>query len=229
MICTAHIKVIKTIRPKYTCRQCERNGIESVVKTVLMPAKPRPKCIATPSLLSLIISCKYQFGLPSYRQKTMFSDIIFELSRQIMSSWMMRSTQLLEPLYICLKESLLAEPAIFADETPLKVIKVEKTTSYVWVYCCGSDRLSEKTNAFLYDYHNSRAAQCAIDFVDGYQGYLHVDGYKAFELTEAKLVVCLAHIRRKFVDAKMIQAKSRTGKVDLALNLIGKLYGVEAN
>ncbi len=36
----AHIKVIKTIRPKYTCRQCERNGIESVVKTALMPATP---------------------------------------------------------------------------------------------------------------------------------------------------------------------------------------------
>ena len=29
----AHIKVIKTIRPKYTCRHCEREGIESVVKT----------------------------------------------------------------------------------------------------------------------------------------------------------------------------------------------------
>tara|TARA_B100000809_G_scaffold117129_1_gene115406 strand:- start:3570 stop:4085 length:516 start_codon:yes stop_codon:yes gene_type:complete len=28
----AYIKVIKTIRPKYTCRQCERNGFESVVK-----------------------------------------------------------------------------------------------------------------------------------------------------------------------------------------------------
>ena len=38
---------------------------------------------------------------------------------------------------------------------------------------------------------------------------------------------CLAHIRRKLVDAKKIQAKSRTGKVDVALNLIGKLYGLE--
>ena len=27
----AHIKVIKTIRPKYTCRHCENNGIESHV------------------------------------------------------------------------------------------------------------------------------------------------------------------------------------------------------
>ncbi|TWX45085.1 IS66 family transposase [Colwellia hornerae] len=223
----AHIKVIKTIRPKYTCRQCERNGTESVVKTALMPATPIPKSIATPSLLSQIISCKYQFGLPLYRQETMFSDIGLELSRQTMSSWMLRSAQLLEPLYMRLKEVLLAEPAIFADETPLKVINAEKATSYMWVYCCGSDRLSEKTNIVLYDYHNSRAAQCAIDFLDGYQGYMHVDGYQAYGLTEARLVACLAHIRRKFMDAKKIQAKSRTGKVDVALNLIGKLYGLE--
>ena len=91
----------------------------------------------------------------------------------------------------------------------------------------GSDSASEKTNIVLYDYHNSRAAQCAIDFLDGYQGYMHVDGYKAYGLTEAKLVACLAHIRRKFVDAKKIQAKKTTGKVDVALNLIGKLYGIE--
>jgi transposase len=45
---------------------------------------------------------------------------------QTMSSWMLRSAQLLEPLHRCLKESLLAEPAIYADETPLKVIKAEK-------------------------------------------------------------------------------------------------------
>jgi len=45
----AHINVIKTIRPKYTCRQCERNGIESVVKTALMPVTPIPKSMATPA------------------------------------------------------------------------------------------------------------------------------------------------------------------------------------
>ncbi len=55
---------------------------------------------------------------------------------------------------------------------------------------------------------------------------MHVDGYKAYGLTEARLVACLAHIRRKFVDAKKIQAKVRTGKVEVVLNLIGKLYGI---
>ncbi len=220
----AHIKVIKTIRPKYTCRQCEREGIESVVKTAPMPASPIPKSIATPSLLSQIITCKYQFGLPLNRQETMLADIGIELSRQTMSSWMLRCSELLMPLYLRLKEVLLTESAIHADETPLKVIKAEKATSYMWVYCCGDDKPSGKTNIVLFDYHNSRAAQCAIDFLDGYQGYMHVDGYKAYELTLARLVACLAHIRRKFVDAKKTQGKKKSGKADVVLNLIGKLW-----
>jgi transposase len=117
--------------------------------------------MATPSLLSQIIACKYQLGLPLYRQETMFSDIGIELSRQTMPSSMLRSAQLLEPLYMRLQESLLAEPAIHADETPLKVIKADKATSYMWVYCYGSDRLSDKTNIVytiitIVVWHNAR-------------------------------------------------------------------------
>lgn len=53
------------------------------------------------------------------------------------------------------------------------------------------------------------------------------EGYKAYGLTMTKLVACLAYIRRKFVDVKKIQAKKRSGKVDVVLNLIGKLYGIK--
>jgi len=53
---------------------------------------------------------------------------------------------------------------------------------------------------------------------------MHVDGYKAYELTQAKLIACLAHIRRKFVNAKKIHVKKATGKVDVVLNLIMALY-----
>lgn len=221
----AHIKVIKTIRPKYACRQCEKDGIEGVVKSAVMPATPIPKSIATPSLLSQIITCKYQFGLPLYRQETMLGDIGIELSRQTMSSWMLRCAELLSPLYQRLKEALLSQSVIHADETPLKVINADKATSYMWLYCCGDDKSSDKTNVVLFDYHNSRAGQCAVDFLDGYSGYMHVDGYKAYEQTGAILVACLAHIRRKFIDAKGNNKK--TGKADVALNLIGKLYGIE--
>ncbi len=155
----------------------------------------------------------------------MLGDIGIELSRQTMSSWMLRCAQILSPLYQRLKEVLLSQAVIHADETPLNIIHADKATSYMWLYCCGDDKPKEDTNIVLFDYHNSRAGQCAVDFLDGYQGYMHVDGYKAYEQTQATLVACLAHMRRKFIEAKGNNKK--TGKADVALNLIGKLYGIE--
>ncbi len=221
----AYIKVIKTIRPKYACRQCEQQGIEVAIKTASMPATPIPKSMATPSLLSHIITCKYQFGLPLYRQETLFSDIGVGLNRKTMSSWMIRCADLLEPLYQRLKVSLLEQEIIHADETPLKVLKADKLTSYMWLYCCGDDTPKGNTNIVLYDYHNSRAGQCAVNFLEGFSGYLQVDGYQAYAQTDATLVACLAHIRRKFIEAKGNNKK--VGKADVVLNLIGKLYGIE--
>ena len=227
----AHIKVIETIRPKYACKQCEKTGVANHIKTAPMPPTPIPKGIATASLLSQLITAKYQYGLPLYRQESMFNDYGISLSRQTMSDWLMRCSELLMPLYDVFKSQLLAQAVIHADETPLKVIREEKTTSYMWVYCCGEDKLNNnKTkNIVLYDYHNSRAAQCPIVFLDGYSNYLQVDGYAAYGKTNAILAGCMAHARRKFIDAKTAQVKSKTGKADVVLSLIGKLYGIESN
>jgi transposase len=227
----AHIKVIETVRPKYACKHCEKVGTANHIKTAPMPPTPIPKGIATASLLSQLITAKYQYGLPLYRQESMFSDYGISLSRQTMSGWLLRCSELLMPLYALLKKELLAQSVIHADETPLKVIREEKSTSYMWVYCCGEDKLNNnKTkNIVLFDYHNSRAAKCPIDFLEGYNDYLQVDGYICYEKTSAKLAGCMAHARRKFIDAKTAQGKNKTGKADVMLNLIGKLYGIEAN
>jgi len=227
----AHIKVIETVRPKYTCKQCEKTGTGNQVKIAPMPVTPIPKGIATSSLLSQIISAKYQYGLPLCRQEKMFNEYGIELSRKTMSDWVIRCSELLTPLYDELKTKLLSQPVIHADETPLKVIKAERASSYMWVYCCGSDteQSQDMKNIVLYDYHNSRAATCVVDYLEGYDGYLQVDGYAAYGKTEAILAGCMAHARRKFIDAKTGQGKNKTGKADVALNLIGKLYGIEAS
>ncbi|MEL0630891.1 IS66 family transposase, partial [Psychromonas aquatilis] len=130
-----------------------------------------------------------------------------------------------------LKAELLKQPTLFADETPLKVVKSDKVNSYMWVYCSGRDTPEPKNsipNIVLYDFHNSRAAACVVDYLDGYQGYLHVDGYQAYGKTDATLVGCWAHARRKFIDAKKLQGKNKVGKADVVLSLIQKLYGVES-
>lgn len=74
---------------------------------------------------------------------------------------------------------------------------------------------------------SSRAGQCAADYLQGYDGYLQVDGYAGYHKTQATLAGCWAHARRKFVEAKTAQGKQSSGRVDWALNHIQKLYRVE--
>ena len=81
------------------------------------------------------------------------------------------------------------------------------------------DRL-ERRNQFLEE--QFRLAQHkqfgASSEVDGYAGYHH---------TQATLVGCWAHARRKFTEAKTAQGKKPSGKADWALNHIQKLYRIE--
>ena len=227
----AKIKVIVHLRPKYACRHCDKSSTHTPIKQAAMPAMPINKGMATASLLAQLITSKYQFGLPLYRQEAMFKQYGIELSRQTMSSWIDKSATYFAPLIERLKTELLKQPTLFADETPLKVVKSDKVKSYMWVYCSGRDSPDPESpipNIVLYDFHNSRAAACVVDYLDGYQGYLHVDGYRAYGKTDATLVGCWAHARRKFIDAKKLQGKHKAGKADVALSFIQQLYGVES-
>jgi transposase len=234
----AKVKVIETVRPKYACRACEKDGTQNQIKQAPVPASIIPKGYATPSLLSQIITSKYQYGLPLYRQESLFKQYGIDLSRKTMAEWMIKSQLALQILYERLREILLQQSVIQADETTLKVIGETKTTCYMWLYCCGTDSPQTKPrdsgipNIVLYDYQNSRRGQCAADFLDGYSGYLQVDGYQGYASTRAILVACMAHARRKFVEAETAhrsadRPKGKTGKVNWALNHIQKLYRIE--
>ncbi len=129
----AQIKVIEHVRPKYSCRHCEQKGTEVKVKIAPAPCSAIPKSMATASLLSFIISNKYQYALPLYRQESLFKQYGIELSRQTMASWMLKLTPLLNRMVQRYRQILLQQSVIHADETPLKVINEDKATSYMWV------------------------------------------------------------------------------------------------
>ncbi|NOQ90168.1 MAG: IS66 family transposase [Gammaproteobacteria bacterium] len=230
----AQIKVIEHVRPKYSCRHCEQQGTEVKVKIASAPVSAIPKSMATASLLSFIISNKYQYALPLYRQESLFKQYGIALSRQTMASWMLKLTPLLNRVYQRYQQILLQQSVIHADETPLKVINEDKVTSYMWVYCTGSDSpntdsdKNKPPNLVLHDYQSSRSGQCARDYLNGYSGYLQVDGYAGYEKNNATLVGCWAHARRKFIEAQKAQVKGKTGKADWAINHIKKLYRIEA-
>jgi transposase len=190
----AQVKVIEHVRPKYACRTCEKDGISNTIKQAPVPHSVIPKGYATPSLLAQIITSKYQYGLPLYRQESMFKQHGVELSRKTMADWIIRCAELFKPLCEQLHQHLLKQPVIAADETTLKVVESEKANSYMWLYASGADSLAGNTpdteipNIVLYDYHNSRAGRCAVDFLKGYNGYLQVDGYQGYEQTQATLI-----------------------------------------
>lgn len=225
----ATARVLRHVRPKYSCRACEKHGTQTAVK--IAPVKPSilPKSIATPSLLAQIISAKFQFGLPLYRQEAMFKQYGIELSRQTMSRWMLTVSDKLRPLYQRMHDILLKQPALWADETTLNVLDVDKSKCYMWVYGCGTDkpRPDKSPNIVLYDYQDGRGGAHPAAFLADYCGPLQVDGYQGYEQTGARLAGCWAHARRKFIEAKTVQGKGKSGKADQALSFIQKLYGVE--
>ena len=229
----AQIKVIEHVRLKYSCRHCDQQGTKVKIKIAPVPTSVIPKSIATASLLSQIITNKYQYALPLYRQESLFKQYGIDLSRQTMASWMLKLTPLLMRLTLRYQQILLQQSVIHADETPLKVINEDKVTSYMWVYCTGSDSpdtegdKNKPPNLVLYDYQNSRAGQCARDYLKGFNAYLQVDGYAGYEQNDVTLVGCWAHARRKFIEAQKAQAKGKTGKADWAINHIKKLYRIE--
>jgi len=225
----AQVKVIETIRPQYSCRHCEKTATKLQIKIAPVPLSPIPKSIATPSLLSQIITSKYQYSLPLYRQETMFKQHGIELNRKTMSEWMLKSATLFKPIVEILHQYLLKQPVVQADETTLKVIHEDKNKCYMWVYCSGTDSPSDNgiKNIVLYDYHPSRAGSCAVDYLKGFDGYLQADGYKGYEQVDAELIGCMAHARRKFVEAQTAEPKNKSGRAQLAINKIAKLYRIE--
>lgn len=84
-------------------------------------------------------------------------------------------------------------------------------------------------NIVLFDYQNSRARACPVGFLGDYSGYQQSDGYGAYDgLTKVTNVGCFAHARRKFIEAKKLQGKGKSGRADVALAKIQKLYALES-
>jgi transposase len=173
---------------------------------------------------------KYQDALPLYRQETIIKRYGIELPRATLANWMIKTSDLLTPLINLMREHLLSGPLIHMDETPVQVLKEPdkpaRSKSYMWVQVGGQADKAVR----LFDYHASRSSQIPIKLLDGYQGLLMTDGYEGYKTlarhSAMTQLTCWAHARRKFMDAQKAQ-KNKTGKAQMALNFIQKLYAIE--
>ncbi len=228
--CSARATVIEHVRLEYGCRGCEIG-----VKTAPVPASPIPKSVATPGLLAWITVSKYGDALPLYRQVSILKRLNVDISRATLANWVIRTAQLLEPLYEVLKTQLLKQPAIMADETTLQVLNEPEreatAKSYMWLY----RNAAYSCPIIIYEYQQGRGSEHPLNFLTDYQGYLQCDGYSAYkklarEQPTVTLVGCMAHARRKFKEAFDALPKSKqlaTSRPGQMLFLIKKLYAIE--
>jgi transposase len=234
----AKVQVIRHIRPKYACNQCE--GVEDDGPTVaIAPAMVQliPKSIATEGLLAHIAVSKFADGLPLYRQQKIFSRLDVDLSRATMANWMIQAAGCCKPVVELLQREIRSGPVINIDESPFQVLKEpgrsNTSKSYMWVFCGGP----LTSPLVLYQYHPTRSGQVVQDILEDYMGYVQSDGYSGYDHLSRNPDIthmgCLTHARRKFVEVNKGQKKVRgkkkvsKGLADEALDYIGELYRIE--
>ena len=164
--------------------------------------------IATPSLLAGILNYKYVNALPVHRLAQDFKRSEVNISPQVMCNWVIKSSEIYFSLvYDWMKDVLLKQPVVQADETTLKVNRDGRkagSSSYMWVYITGEHDDSGK-KIVQYDYCRTRSTEHLREFLSSYKGILVSDGYQSYHtfskeqsLTSAG---CWTHCRRRFVNA----------------------------
>lgn len=197
------VKVVEHVRHVYSCRNCERNELETPIVTAMMPEPVFPSSLASPSAMAFTMTQKYVEGMPLYRQEKHLERFGVSISRQTLANWTIYGAETwLSPIYEEMHEILLRMKQLHADETTLQVLsepdRPQTSTSYIWLYRSGLGN----TPVILYDYQQTRASKHPQRFLDGFQGYLHVDGYAGYNnIPNVTLVGCWAHSRRKFTEA----------------------------
>lgn len=221
----ATVRVVVHERPKYSCKQCE-----CAPKQASPEPQAIPKSIATASLLSHVLVSKFIDATPLYRQEQQWKRLGIEISRALLSNWVVKCGDLLFILWLLMRDDLRGAPLVQADETRLQVLKEAGRTadqqSYMWLFQSGPPG----KRIILYHYAPSRAGEVPSKMLgEAFSGYLQTDGYSGYHdicsRPNVTGVGCWAHARRKFVDAGKIVQKR--GLAHDAVAMISMLYAVE--
>lgn len=129
--------VERHIRGKWVCRECE------TLTQAPVPAQIIDKGLATSGLLAHVLVAKYADHLPLYRQEQTFARAGVKLARSTLAEWVGVCGVRLQPLVDALRDEILAQPILHADETPVQVLQPgsKKThRAYLWAYVARQTR-----------------------------------------------------------------------------------------
>jgi transposase len=95
----AQVKIVQHARLVYGCRNCEKTGITVPIKTAKAPRPVIEKGLASPSAVAYVMTMKFVDGVPLYRQEQHYARLGIDLSRGVLSNWMIKSSEWLELIY----------------------------------------------------------------------------------------------------------------------------------
>ncbi|MPT48388.1 MAG: IS66 family transposase [Sphingobium sp.] len=219
-------RVIRTVRPKYSCRSCE--------KIVQAPAavKAITRGKATFATLAHVVVSKFDHHLPLYRQAEMMAAQGIDIDRSTLAGWAGQASRLLDPIVTRIREEGLKAAKIHSDDTPVPMLvpgKGKTAQARLWVYAV-DDRASGTTTPALiwYKFTPDRSGIHPQSELKDFKGLLQADGYAGYEKlytsNRIREVACWAHFRRKIFEQH--QTSSTPLTTDL-LERIAGLYRIE--
>jgi transposase len=225
----ARFKVIRTVRPKLSCGDCEH------IVQAPAPSRPIDRGLAGPGLLAHVLVSKFSDHLPLYRQAEIYERSGLDLDRSTLADWVGGSSRLLAPLVEALRRYVLSARKLHADDTPVPVLApgTGKTkTGRLWTYV-RDDRPAGDSSppAVWFAYSPDRKGEHPQRHLRAFHGTLQADAFAGFNalyedanrgICEA---ACMAHIRRKFYDLHQAHASPVAAE---ALRRIGELYAIES-
>jgi transposase len=220
-------RVIRHIRPKYSCRKCER--------IVQAPAQPKPIARGKASFATLahVVVAKFDHHLPLYRQAEMMAAQGIDIDRSTLAGWSGQAAHLLDPIVSRIREAGRSAIKIHADDTPVKVLAPgngKADTGRLWAYVVDNRGAASTSPPLVwYRFTPNRAGIHPKRELAGFAGFLQADAYSGFngiyaEGTIAE-VACWAHFRRGIFDRHKQQPT--TLSTDL-LERIAAIYAIEA-
>lgn len=183
--------------------------------------------IATPSLVASIINGKYVNALPIDRLSRSYKCNGINLATNTMANWIIKSADnYLSLVYDRLHELIYDSKVIHADETPVKVMRIDNQKikdgkkTQMWVY---RNKVMRSTHpVILYDWQSSRKADHPREFLKDFSGTVVTDGYEVYhklarEREDLTIAGCWIHARRPYAEFIKSLGKETSAKGTIAL------------
>lgn len=231
----ARYKVIRTIREKASCRQCEK------ISQPPAPFHVTPRGMFGAHFLASLTFQKYGLHQPLNSQRDRLEAEGIPLSLSTLADQIGAVSAVTRPLFLLLEAHVLAADRLHADDTTVPLLAKYKTDiARIWDYVRDDGPFGGLSPpGVLCYYSRNRKGEHPRGHLAGYSGILQVDRFAGFnEMFRESAMIranCWAHARRQFFElvdvARQLKRKKSTPIISPlakeALEQIDRIFAIE--